>query len=161
MSAELDWGWMAKKNDAPYTGKAAVDAELANPKRKIVSLVWNVDDVTDIYRSQFEEGEFYKYMELPSAVQAPAGGHADWVLDAEGNRIGIAAVPVYSSYYKVFLCQAVLDVDKIQEGAQVFVQWGDFGKRIKNVRATIEKYPYNRLVENQKYDLSTVPVGCK
>lgn len=53
----------------------------------------------------------------------------------------------------------ILDIDKIQEGAEVIVQWGDFGGKIKNVRATITRYPYIDLVDNKDYDLSTVPSG--
>lgn len=156
---ELGWGFMAKLNH-DFIGREAVERELENPTRRIVSLVWNADDVVDIYRSQFEEGEPFKYMEMPSAVQAPAGGHADWVCDEAGNRIGVASVPVYSALYKVYLCQAVVDANEAIEGRGVYVQWGDYGKRIKNVRATIDKYPYNKLVENNKYDLDTVPIGC-
>ena len=157
---ELGWGFMAKF-DHSFIGREAVERECKNPTRKIVSLAWNVDDVTEIYRSQFTDEVPYKYMELPSAVQAPAGGHADWVCDTEGNHIGIASVPVYSAFYKMFLCQAVINANEIEEGREVVIQWGDFGGRIKNVRATIEKYPYSTLVENQKYDMSLVPNGAE
>lgn len=158
---ELDWAWMAKGKDAPYMGKEAIEAEMANPKRKIVSLVWNADDVVDIYRSLFEDGEPYKFMELPMAVPFTSGGHADWVLDEKGERIGISTVPAYSDYYRMFLCQAIIDIDEAVEGREVIIQWGDYGKRIKNVRATIAQYPYNKLPENKGYDMSTVPVGCE
>lgn len=157
---ELDWGFMAKFNH-DFIGREALEDLYNNPERKIVSLVWNVDDVVDIYRSQFEDGEPFKYMELPSAVPPNAGGHADWVCDEEGRRIGIAAVPVYSAYYKVFLCQAVLDIEEIRADREVIIKWGDYGKRIKDVRATIARYPYSALPENQGYDMSSVPVGCE
>ena len=156
---ELGWDFMAKFNH-DFIGREALQAEVADPKRKIVSLVWDVDDVVDVYRSQFADEEPYKYMEMPSAVQAPAGGHADWVCDESGARIGISSVPVYSALYQTYLSQAYIDVDQIEEGRTVIVQWGDFGGRIKDVRATIAKYPYNRLVENQAYDMDSVPVGC-
>ena len=75
--------------------------------------------------------------------------------------IGISAVPVYSSWYHTTVSETILDVDRIQEGAEVFVQWGDFGKKIKNVRAVVTRYPYIDTVDNKDYDLSTVPCGAE
>ena len=58
------------------------------------------------------------------------------------------------------ISQAVIDIDKAQEGEEVFVQWGDYGKRIKNLRVKIAKYPYiHGVMDNRDYDLSTVPSG--
>jgi hypothetical protein len=39
------------------------------------------------------------------------------------------------------------------------VHWGDYGKRIKKIRATVVRWPYLDLVRNEDYDLSTVPSG--
>lgn len=53
---EVGWGWMAKFNHE-FTGRKAVEAEVTNPKRTIVTLRWNPEDVIDIYASQFKQGE--------------------------------------------------------------------------------------------------------
>ena len=39
------------------------------------------------------------------------------------------------------------------------VKWGDYGKRIKDIRAVIAKFPLNDLVENKNYDISSCPYG--
>jgi hypothetical protein len=39
------------------------------------------------------------------------------------------------------------------------VHWGDYGKRIKQIRATVERFPYLDLPRNEKYDLTAVPSG--
>jgi hypothetical protein len=37
---------------------------------------------------------------------------------------------------------------------------GDVGGPIKDVRATVERYPYLELERNQTYDLSRIPSGA-
>ena len=60
------------------------------------------------------------------------------------------------------ISHAVIDIDKIEEGKEVLVQWGDYGKKIKNLRATITRYPYvNDVPDNRVYDVSTVPSGLE
>lgn len=42
-----------------------------------------------------------------------------------------------------------IDFDASRIGSEAVVQWGDYGGRIKDVRATVERFPY----------LSEVPSG--
>ena len=69
---EVGWMWMAKF-DHDFIGRIAVESESKAPKRTIVTLEWNNDDVIDIYASQFRDSEPYKYIEMPVAPQQPAG----------------------------------------------------------------------------------------
>ena len=157
---ECDWGWMAKF-DHEFTGREALEAEIAAPKRKLVSLEFNADDIADVFRSQFTD-EPYKIIEFPSAEEQPCGGHQDYVTDKEGNVIGISSVPTYSSHFHAMISHTILDVDKAAEGSEVLVQWGDFGGRIKNLRAKVCKFPYiYGVMDNRDYDLSTVPYGVE
>ena len=155
---ETGWTWMAKL-DHDFVGRAALEAEMAAPKRTVASLLWNTEDIMDIYASQFREGEPYKYMEMPSGVQQPAGGHADYVTTLDGKVIGYASDPAYCAYYRQTLSECAIDVDQAQVGNEVIIRWGDYGKKIKNVRAKVVRYPYIDLVKNEDYDLSTVPSG--
>ena len=85
-----------------------------------------------------------------------------FVTDTEGNIIGISADPTYSSHFHTMISHAILDVEKIEEGKEVLVQWGDYGKRIKNLRATIAKFPYiHGVMDNRDYDVSTCPSGLE
>ncbi|MDR1249409.1 MAG: hypothetical protein LBK63_08925, partial [Treponema sp.] len=81
------------------------------------------------------------------------------VLDKNGNRIGISSGTTYSYYYREMISQCIIDKEHAELGNQVIVQWGDFGKRIKDVRAEVIRYPYLDLPRNENYDLSTVPSG--
>lgn len=157
---EVDWGWMVKF-DHDFVGREAVEAEAADPKRTVVNLEWNKEDILDIFASQWQEGEPYKLMEFPSAVQQPAGGHADHVTTPDGRKVGVSSDPLYSYYYRQTISQAIVDLEFAKEGTELIVQWGDFGKRIKNVRATVARYPYIDLESNQSYDTSKVPYGCE
>ncbi len=155
---ECDWAWMAKF-DHEFTGREALEKEIASPKRKLVTLEFNADDIAEVYRSQFTNDP-YKFMDLPCADPQPAGGHQDYVTDQDGNKIGISADPTFSSHFHTMISHAVIDADKAVEGTEVLVQWGDYGKKIKNLRATISKFPYiHGVADNKDYDLTTVPSG--
>jgi glycine cleavage system aminomethyltransferase T len=156
--SEVGWSWMAKF-DHDFVGRKVVEAEAKNPKRTIVTLRWNPDDVIDIYASMFKPGEEYKTIELPCGQPQPAGGHADHVTTKDGKKIGISSGTTYSYYYREVISHGTIDVDQASIGNEVIIHWGDYGKRIKEVKATVERFPYLDLPRNEKYDLSTVPSG--
>ena len=55
---------------------------------------------------------------------------------------------------------ATIDIDQATIGNEVVVQWGDYGGRIKNVRATVERFPYLSEGRNDQVDtraLATEP----
>lgn len=157
---ECDWAWMAKF-DHEFVGREALEKEMADPKRKLVTLEFCSEDLADVYRSQFTD-EPCKYMDMPCADPQPAGGHQDYVTNAGGKVIGYSADPTYSSHFRTMISQAVIDISEAEEGREVLVQWGDFGGRIKNLRAKIVKYPFiHGVQDNRDYDLSTVPSGLE
>ena len=48
----------------------------------------------------------------------------------------------------------------IEEGRVVPAQWGDYGKRIKNLRAKVARFPcIHGVMDTRDCDLSTVPSG--
>ena len=62
---ELGWGKNVKF-DHDFIGRAALEQEVANPRRLMRTLVWNADDLKDVYGSLFDEaGVPYDYMEMP------------------------------------------------------------------------------------------------
>jgi glycine cleavage system aminomethyltransferase T len=62
---ELGWAGMIKF-DHDFVGRAALEKEVANPRRKMVTLVWNTEDIMDVYASQFKPGEPYPNMDAPN-----------------------------------------------------------------------------------------------
>lgn len=154
---EVNWGWMAKF-DHDFIGRAALEAEAADRKRKTVTLRWNKEDVLDVFASQFEQGAEYRHFEFPTTPQSPAGGHADLVTIG-GEPVGVSSLAVYSYFYREMISQSTVNLDKAEIGTEVIVHWGDHGGRIKQIRATVERFPYLDLPDNKDYDLSSIPSG--
>lgn len=68
----------------------------------------------------------------------------------------------FIQFSSTMISHAIIDVDELQEGREVLVQWGDYGKRIKNLRAVVGRFPYiHGVMDNRDYDLSTVPSGLE
>jgi len=152
---EVNWAWMAKFNH-DFIGREALEREAAEPKRKTVILRWNADDVLDVFASHLRPGPEYKFIEFPSAPQQPAGGHADLVTK-DGSTVGYSSAVIYSYYYRELISQCVIDLGEAEIGNEVVVHWGDHGGPIKEIRATVQRFPYLDLPNNRDYDLSTVP----
>jgi vanillate/3-O-methylgallate O-demethylase len=149
---EVNWGWMAKF-DHDFIGREAVQAEASNPRRKTVVLRWNKEDVLDVYASQFEQGEEYRHFEWPTTPQSPAGGHADLVTKND-EPVGVSSLAVYSYYYREMISHSTIDIADAQIGNEVVMHWGDHGKRIKPIRATVERFPYLDLPTNKDVDVT-------
>ena len=64
-------------------------------------------------------------------------------------------------------CELIVDQDITLAASHRVSAWvksggvekGDFGGRVKKVRATVSRFPYLDLPRNQDYDLNTVPSG--
>lgn len=107
----------------------------------------------------YGEGEPYKQMEYPCCVPGMCGGHQDYVTTRDGKIIGLSSSAVYSSHYHKMISECTIDMEYAKEREEVIVKWGDYGKRIKDIRAVIAKFPLNDLVENKNYDISSCPYG--
>ena len=152
---EVGWSSTVRLNH-DFMGRAAVEKELANPSRTVATLRWNSDDVLDIYRSLLQPGDEFKTLDLPTSPAWSTTGwlaHADSVLK-NGKRVGISSGTIYSYYFREVLSMVCIDIDQAAKGNEVIVEWGDFGKRIKQVRATVERFPYLTEGRNDKVDTS-------
>jgi glycine cleavage system aminomethyltransferase T len=149
---ELRWD-RAVKFDHDFIGRAALEDEAANPRRRVVTLAWNAEDVVDIYASLLKPGEEYKTIDLPTSPPWTEGMsvHADHVLQ-DGRPIGVSSGTIYSYFYRQVMSMGVVDIDRIERGNEVVVQWGDHGGRIKEVRATVERFPYLAEGRNDEVD---------
>ncbi|WP_350353320.1 hypothetical protein ABS642_10630 [Microbacterium sp. A8/3-1] len=148
--SEVNWSWMAKF-DHEFIGRAAVEAEVQNRRRKTVILRWNADDVLDVFASYLRPGEEYAYIEFPSTPQAPAGGHAD-LITKNGVPVGISSAAVYSYSSREMISQATIDLAETEVGTELVLHWGDYGGRIKEIRTTVAPFPYLELPRNADVD---------
>lgn len=157
---ELGWGHYSKF-DHDFVGKEALKEEVENPSRKIVTLVWDDDDVIDVYKSLFEDGLPYKWMELPHRQR-----HNMVVADEvrkNGELVGITMGRGYSYYFREMISLCTIDLGHHDEGTEVTVIWGEGehptnptveSHRQKEITATVAPAPYKE--DNRRADLSTV-----
>ena len=90
-----------------------------------------------------------------TTVDAGHERHADHLLK-DGRPIGWSSGTIYSYWFREVLSHACLDVDQNEIGNEVTVQWGDHGGRIKDVRATVERFPYLTDPRNSDVDTATL-----
>jgi len=137
--------------DHDFIGRSAMERELRDPQRTIVTLEWNSEDVLDVQASYLRPGKEYKHLEFPVTPQfGGLIGHADHVQQS-GRNVGVASGVVYSYYFRRVLSHCTIDRDQAKIGNQVTVLWGDHGGVIKEIRASVARYPY--LSENRNQSI--------
>jgi glycine cleavage system aminomethyltransferase T len=159
---ELGWGNMVKF-DHDFVGRAALEKEAANPRRAMVTLVWNVEDIIDIYRSRFEPGEPYQDMDAPIHYQwtAPYGTNTFWAdqVRKDGQLVGISSGRAYSYHYREMISLCSIDTAYSQIGTEVEVLWGNPGTRQKKIRAVVARFPYLADNRNQTVEVTSIRRG--
>jgi len=148
---ELGWG----KNirfDHEFIGREALEKEAKNPRRNMVTLVWNPEDVLDTFASFFKKDDTYQFMEFPRNLLGCV--HADKVLK-DGRLVGFTTSRCYSYYFREMISLCTLDVDLCRSGTEVTVIWGEPGTRQKEIRATVAQAPYKK--DNRRIDLAGLP----
>ena len=149
---ELGWARMIRF-DHDFVGRAALEREKAAPRRQMVTLVWNPDDILDIHRSQYEPGEPFAPIDDPSRFTFTDGANTIWAdqVRKDGKTVGVSSGRCYSIYYRAMLSLCSLDAEHAELGTEVTVLWGDPGTRQKQIRATVSRFPY--LNENRNADI--------
>lgn len=159
---ELGWEKPIKFNH-DFVGREALEKLVAKPNRKMVTLVWNKEDIFDIYKSQFELGEPYPNMDEPNHFLYDYGKqvlYADQVLK-NGKQIGISSGRAYSYQYKEMISLCSIDTEFSELGTEVSVIWGNLGTRQKEVRAVVSRFPFLNEGRNEEFDVNTIPYLAK
>jgi vanillate/3-O-methylgallate O-demethylase len=118
-----------------------------------VTLVWNAEDVIDVYASFFrKDGPLPDFMEMP---QEPRGYMwADKVVK-DGELIGVTSSRGYSAYFREMISLCVINVGHAEPSTEVTVVWGNPGMPQREIRATVQPAPYKE--NRSRVDLSTLP----
>nr|BAH90363.1 aminomethyltransferase [uncultured bacterium]BAH90479.1 aminomethyltransferase [uncultured bacterium] len=124
-----------------FIGRDALAREKADPKRVIRTLVWNEEDVTDVFASQFRKGQPYDFMEMPRDQRGFM--YCDRVLKG-GKDVGTTTSRGYSYYFREMLSLCTIDVEQAEIGNEVVVIWGAPGNPQKEIRATVKPAPYKQ-----------------
>lgn len=105
-----------------FIGREALEAMKDRPHKKKMTLVWSPEDVTRIFSSLFNEGDRYKFMDMPASHYATFP--YDMVLD-NGKQVGMSLYPVYTSNFRRWISLALLDESVAQPGNELTVVWGE------------------------------------
>lgn len=140
------------KFDHDFIGREALEKMAAQPQRKKVTLAWDAKDVLKVWASMFEEGDPYKYLDLPLSNYASAS--YDKVL-SRGEIAGFSMFTGYSHNERTFLSLGAVDPE-IEVGSEVTIVWGESGggtrkatverHRQIEIRATVSPVPYSKVV---------------
>jgi vanillate/3-O-methylgallate O-demethylase len=152
----VELGWARNiKFDHEFHGRAALEWEVADPRRKLVTLVWNADDCIDVQASLFRGGEEpYDFMDMPRQQQFCMNAQKVMISD---RPVGVATSRGFSYSFRKMLSHCVIDIAHAVPGTEVTVIWGDPGTRQKPIRATVAPSPYK--TDNRRADLSAMPAG--
>lgn len=148
---EMGWGKVIRF-DHDFIGRKALENEAAHPKRNMVTLVWNAEDVIDVYASLFRKGELYDLMELPRNFQKAVS--PDRVMK-NGKMVGISTARCYSVYFREMISLCTLDTELCRPGTEVVVVWGQSGSLQKEIRARVAPAPYKK--DNRRIDVTRLP----
>ena len=134
--------------DHDFVGRDALETEVENPQRTTVTLVWDPDDIVDVYASMFQEDPHHKYMEIP--YQKYRAIEADSVLKGDAE-VGVSTGRGYSYYFREMLSLCTIDREYSDPGTEVTIVWGEGGNPDnprtqqhvpKEITATVAPAPY-------------------
>lgn len=147
----VELGWAKNiRFDHDFVGRAALEREVADPRRVMRTLVWNAEDVTDVFASLFRKGtQPYNFMDMPRDQRGFMW--ADKVLRNDAIA-GITTSRGYSYYFREMISLATIDVEHGDIGTEVVVVWGNPGEPQKNIRATVAPAPYK--TDNRRASLT-------
>lgn len=150
---DIGYGKMVKF-DHDFLGRAALEEVAKAPPRDKVTLVWNVDDVLGIVRSQLEAGTPAKYFDFPKARYAYF--QVDKILH-KGALAGMSTDVGYITNERAVVSLATIDVALAEPGTEVVVLWGEEPNSKKpgvephrqiEVRATVAPVPYASVIRD-------------
>lgn len=151
---EVNWDKAVRFNHE-FLGREALELAAGRPGRRTVTLRWNSEDVVDIFASLFRPGEEYRTMDLPTTPTWKDGmlEHADRILK-DGTLVGVSSGSIYSYFFRECLSMGCVDPQLATPGTELVVQWGDHGKRIKDVRVIVDRFPYLTEARNSALDVT-------
>jgi glycine cleavage system aminomethyltransferase T len=156
----IDLGWEKMINFGhDFPGKAVLKAELEGHHNKMVTLIWDVDDIMKVIRTAFEKKNHCDIMDMVEDydyVNGNKGIHIDEVY-AEDKMIGAASGRMLSSKTREMISLCTIDQDYAIEGKTVDVLWGNRGTRQMRIKAKVSLFPYIKEGRNENFDVETIP----
>ena len=116
-----------------------------------MTFAWNKEDVIKAYSSLYEEGDVYKYFDMPLSNYASAS--YDRVMHGD-KRVGASMFSGYSYNERSMLSLGFVDPD-IKEGSELVLVWGEENGGSKKptverhkqipIRVVVSPVPYSKV----------------
>lgn len=155
---DLGWEKLIKFNHE-FTGKAALEKELAGPHRTAVHLLWNKEDIVKVMAGSMDPNLRYDTMDLVcdyDYIRNNEGIHIDAVY-AGDTMIGASSGRMLSPKTRDMLSIASISTEYAVEGKEVEILWGNPGTNQVRIRATVTLFPYIKEGRNENFDTETIP----
>ena len=147
---ELGYGPFIKF-DHDFIGREALEKMVDKPHRRKVTFAWNKEDVIKAYSSLYEDGDNYKYFDMPLSNYASAS--YDRVMHGD-KRVGASMFSGYSYNERSMLSLGFVDPD-IKEGSELVLVWGEENGGSKKptverhkqipIRVVVSPVPYSKV----------------
>jgi len=147
---ELGYGPFVKF-DHEFIGRDALQKMDKDTQRRKVTFAWNSQDVIKAFSSLFEQGDIYKYFDLPLSNYASSS--YDRIMH-NGKRIGVSMFSGYSYNERSMLSLGFVD-PQIKPGTEVILVWGEENRGSKKttverhrqieIRAIVSPVPYSKV----------------
>ena len=122
-----------------FMGKAALQAEIdaGGPARRMKGLVWNSDDVIELYAAQFRDEPAPPPIQFPHPLFPEA-----FPIVHEGQQVGWATSVCYSPIVRRVFSFGRIDVELTEPGTEVAISWGGGEFPTMEIRATVVDPPF-------------------
>ncbi len=148
--AELGWGYTINLDNHDFYGHKALarERDSGGPARKLTGLMWNSDDMAELYARLFQDGPSAPPPDLPTGQF-----RMSYVKVLQGkDHVGWATGVTYSPTLKRMISLARIRKDLAVADTELSVIWGGFSDEPTQViRARVHKLPFIR--QHRKDDL--------
>ena len=147
------------KFDHDFVGREALERMFEKPHRRKVTLVWNQEDVLNVFQRLLSRGKTAMHIDLP--VSATARWHYDKVLDKDGKTIGLAHYPGYTVNERAMMSLGSIEEAYSKPGTEVVLVWGEEGGGAKSapwiepheqvkIRAIVQPSPISQAAQEYR-----------
>jgi vanillate/3-O-methylgallate O-demethylase len=146
------------KFDHDFIGKEALQKMAGKPHRRKVTFAWNPDDVIKIWSSMLQQGDPYKFLDLPLSNYTSAS--YDKIM-LNGKQVGLNMFSGYSYNERSMLSLGIVDAN-VELGTEVKLVWGEEGGGTKKptverhkqteIRAKVSAAPYSKMAQTTYHE---------
>ncbi|MCW2635916.1 MAG: hypothetical protein JWQ99_2283 [Blastococcus sp.] len=151
--AEVGWGYTVDL-DHQFVGRDALraEADAGGPRRLWRGLLWNADDIGELFAAQFRDAP------APPPPDLPWGQFRMQYLRVrrDDEQVGWASAATYSPNLRRMISNARVD-GELPIGTAVTVDWGFPGYPTWRLRATVVEQPF--IAQRRRDDLTAAAAG--